>query len=68
MKENNIQIEENHQICSHCGRIITDDDFSLVQGEIVCTDCVENYCSTCERCGALIYDDDVYGDDNHCLC
>ena len=68
MKEKNMQIEENHQLCSHCGRIITDDDFSLVQGEIVCTDCVENYCSTCERCGALIYDDDVYGDDNHCLC
>ena len=54
--------------CSHCGALIDDDDYSQVNGEVVCSDCVERYCCRCERCGALIYDSDSFGDDYINLC
>jgi len=35
-------MEENKIICSHCGAEITDDDYSMVNGQVVCSDCVEH--------------------------
>lgn len=54
--------------CSQCGIIIETDDYQTIGEDIICTDCVEHYCTTCEDCGALMYDDDTYGDDYHTLC
>ncbi len=59
---------EEKLICSHCGAEITDDDYSMVNGQIVCSDCVERYCSTCDRCSATIFDSDAYGDEYTNLC
>ncbi len=59
---------ETQLTCFHCGRIIEDEDYSLVQEEIVCSDCAEHYCTTCDHCGELVYNDDICGDDDHCLC
>jgi len=61
-------MEENKIICSHCGAEITDDDYSTVNGQIVCSDCVERYCCTCDRCGATIFDSDAFGDEYTNLC
>ncbi|MBQ3256642.1 MAG: amidoligase family protein [Oscillospiraceae bacterium] len=62
-------VERLQVTCSHCGCLITDGNYRLINDEDpICLDCVDNYCTTCERCGTLIYDDDVYGDDDHCLC
>ena len=59
---------EDKIICSHCGNEITDDDYSMVNGQVVCSDCVERYCCTCDRCGATIFDSDAYGDEYTNLC
>ena len=40
----------------------------MVNGQIVCSDCVERYCCTCDRCGATIFDSDAYGDEYTNLC
>ena len=55
-------------ICSHCGELIEDEDYGHINGEVICSDCIERYCTTCERCGALIWDSDSYGDDYTVLC
>ncbi|SEH87676.1 Putative amidoligase enzyme [Ruminococcus flavefaciens] len=66
MENNN---NENRMICSHCGAIIAeDDDFETINGQIVCSDCVERDTTTCDRCGAVIWIDDSYGDDDTTLC
>ena len=59
---------EEKLLCSHCGAIIDDDDYSVVNGEVVCSDCVDNYCCTCSNCGAVIYDSDSHGDEYVNLC
>lgn len=62
-------MNENIEIrCIHCGEVITDDDYSLINGEPICEACVDDYCRICDECGTLMYDDDVWGDENHCLC
>lgn len=60
--------KEEKLICSHCGAIIDDDDYSLMGDNIICSDCVERYTTTCERCDTIIFDSDAYGDDYTCLC
>ena len=55
-------------ICSHCGEIIDNDDYGHINGEVICSDCIERYCITCERCGSLIWDSDNYGDNYTTLC
>ncbi|MBR6670009.1 MAG: zinc-binding protein, partial [Ruminococcus sp.] len=59
---------EEKLICSHCGTEIEDDDYSMVNGQIVCSDCVERYCCTCDRCGSTIFDSDAFGDEYTNLC
>jgi len=59
---------EEKLLCSHCGALIEDDDYSVVNGEVVCSDCVDNYCCTCNNCGAVIYDSDSHGDEYVNLC
>lgn len=46
MEEN----KENSLYCSHCGALIgEDEDYEAIDGEIVCTDCVERHTTTCDR-------------------
>ena len=66
-------VEETEQAeevlyCEHCGCIIDHEDYSEVDGEIICADCVERYYCTCDHCGTLLLVEDCYADDDHCLC
>ena len=65
MEEN----KDNCLYCSHCGALIgEDEDYETIDGDIVCTDCIEQHTTTCDRCGAIIWTDDSYGDDYTTLC
>lgn len=61
-------MEENKIICSHCGAEITDDDYSIVNGQIVCSECISRYTVVCDRCGTTIFDSDAEGDEYTTLC
>lgn len=61
-------MEENKIYCSHCGVLIDSDDYDTINGEIVCTDCIEHHTTTCDRCGATIWESDSYGDEYTNLC
>lgn len=61
-------MEENKVYCSNCGDLIENDDFDTVNGEPVCTDCLEHHTTTCDRCGATIWESDAYGDEYTNLC
>lgn len=58
----------NNLYCSHCGVLIESDDFDEVNGEIVCRDCVDRYCTSCDHCGSLIWESDAYSDEYTSLC
>ncbi len=59
---------EEKLICSHCGAEITDDDYSIVNGQIVCSECISRYTVVCDRCGTIIFDSDAEGDEYTTLC
>ncbi len=60
---------ENVMYCSHCGASIDEsEEFETINGQVVCTDCVERYTTTCDRCGETIWSDDSYGDEYTNLC
>ena len=62
-------MEDNRMICSHCGAIIEDDEqYETINGNPVCSDCVERYATYCDHCGAVIWTTDAYGDDSTTLC
>ncbi len=54
--------------CECCGCLIDDDDYTEWNGQIICSDCLENHTTTCECCGERIWDEDVYGDNDITLC
>lgn len=54
--------------CSHCGAVIDTDDYEEVDGQIVCSDCVENHTTVCDCCGERIWSDDAEGDEYTYLC
>lgn len=59
----------NVMYCSHCGAIIgNDEDYETINGQPVCTDCVERYATRCDRCDTLLWSDDEYGDGDTILC
>lgn len=60
--------KNNNLYCSHCGALIETDDFDEVNGEIVCRDCIDRYCTSCDHCGSLIWESDAYGDEYTSLC
>ena len=65
-KEQNEQEETLY--CECCGCLIDDDDYTEWNGQIICSDCLENHTTTCECCGERIWDEDVYGDNDITLC
>lgn len=55
-------------ICSHCGAEIEGNDYNLVDGEIVCQECIDDHTVTCEHCGRIIWDSDDFGNEDMSLC
>lgn len=55
-------------ICSHCGAEIEDNDYGLVDGEIVCQECIDDHTVTCEHCDRIIWDTDDFGNEDMSLC
>lgn len=54
--------------CSHCGELIDTDDYGELDGEILCSDCLDDYTTVCDCCGARIWSEDAEGDDYTSLC
>ena len=63
-----VKTTEETLYCECCGCLIDDDDYTEWNGQIICSDCLENHTTTCECCGERIWDEDVYGDNNITLC
>ncbi|MGN0605956.1 MAG: amidoligase family protein [Oscillospiraceae bacterium] len=63
-----VEEEENAIVCEHCGCEIYDDDYTIVDDEIICSDCIESYYVRCDECGDYVLDSDSCGDDNIALC
>ena len=41
--------------CSNCGELIDTDDYGELDGEILCSDCLDDYTTVCDFCGARIW-------------
>lgn len=54
--------------CSHCGTFIDTDNYEEFNGEIICSDCIDNHTYTCDCCGERIWSENAYGDDYITLC
>ena len=63
-----VKTTEESLYCECCGCLIDDDDYTEWNGQIICSDCLENHTTTCECCGERIWDEDVYGDNDITLC
>lgn len=59
---------EERLYCSHCGTFIDTDDYEEFNGEILCSDCIDNYTSVCDCCGERIWSEDTQGDGYTTLC
>lgn len=59
---------EEERICTHCGEVLAEDDGTVVDDELLCDECVDNYCVTCDCCGETIWTEDCVTDDNTYLC
>lgn len=54
--------------CSNCGTVIDTDDYEEFNGEILCSDCIDNFTSICDCCGERIWSENAYGDEYTSLC
>lgn len=54
--------------CSHCGSFIDTDDYEEFHGELLCSDCINNFTSVCDCCGERIWSEDAQGDEYTILC
>lgn len=61
-------MEEQVRVCYHCGCELEADEGTYVDDNLLCQDCVVDYCVHCDRCGDTIYADDAVQDDDTCLC
>ena len=59
---------EEKVYCSHCGTFIDTDDYEELNGEILCSDCINNFTSVYDCCGERIWSEDTYGDEYTTLC
>ena len=59
---------EEKLYCSHCGTFIDTDDYEEFNGEILCSDCIDNFTSVCDCCGERIWSEDTQGDEYTTLC
>ena len=54
--------------CNHCGELIDTDDYELINGRIVCSDCVEMHTVICDHCSERIFISASIQDDDISLC
>ena len=59
---------EEERICTHCGEALEEDEGTIVGEELLCDECVDDYCITCDCCGETIWTEDCVTDDNTYLC
>ncbi len=59
---------EEERICTHCGEVMAEDEGTVVDEELLCDECVDDYCITCDCCGETIWTEDCVTDDNTYLC
>lgn len=59
---------EGKNYCSHCGELIDTDDYELINGRIVCSDCVEMHTVVCDHCSERIFISASIQDDDISLC
>ena len=55
---------EEERICTHCGEVMAEDEGTVVDEELLCDECVDDYCITCDCCGETIWTEDCVTDDN----
>lgn len=61
------QNQEIH-ICDRCGCEIENDDYYVVDEDILCENCADEHCCRCAHCNDLIYQNDAVSDDDTILC
>ena len=61
-------MEENELVCESCGNTIDTDDYEEFNGQIVCSDCIEEHTTICDCCGERIWNEDAYSDEYTSIC
>ena len=59
---------EEKRTCTHCGKVLSEDEGTIVYEELLCDECVEDCCITCDYCGDIIFTEDCVTDDHTYLC
>ena len=54
---NLFECDDDRYVCDCCGASV--DEYSCVQGEIVCDNCFDSQCFTCDRCGEDYFNEDL---------
>lgn len=60
--------QTNTLTCSECGRSFSESELTLVDGELLCADCLNELTTLCRDCGELILRSENAGTDSHPLC
>lgn len=61
-------MEKEGKTCIHCSSILSQEEGTLVDGELLCRECVETFCNTCDHCGETIWAEDSISDEHTFLC
>ena len=56
------------EICDCCGREILDGEEVMVESDVLCKDCAEEYTTICSHCGEHFYTEDAESDDHVSIC
>lgn len=59
---------EEKYLCSHCGAELTKEEMTEFEGNIYCTDCLNDLTTVCDCCGDRIRHDEAEGDSETTLC
>lgn len=59
---------EEKYVCSVCGEEYGREDLIEFDGDLLCSDCLDNETTVCSRCGERIWTNDNEGDDQMPLC
>ena len=61
-------MNEHEHVCSVCGGKFSEDDMQEFDGQLICSDCLEDHTCTCACCGERILNEDDAGDGYIHLC
>lgn len=59
---------EEQSTCSMCGCILSENEGTEIDDELICDDCAEQHTVECDHCGETIWADDAVTDDHTTLC